>query len=67
MSRYYSDPVRDFEYHDAHQQAELDRLPKCEHCDEPIQNETLVDFDGTLYHCDYFNDNFVKYTENYIE
>ena len=64
---YTDDPVADFERYDAQRQRELDKLPKCEHCGEPIQDETLVDFDGTLYHCDCFSDNFVKYTDDYTQ
>lgn len=32
-------PVADFERWDAQQQAELDELPKCSECGEPIQYE----------------------------
>lgn len=45
------DPIADFERHDAHQQEQLDRLPKCTECCEPIQQDTAVCIDGDWY-CD---------------
>lgn len=36
---YTDDPIQDFLNHDARQQAYLDKLPKCENCGQPIQNE----------------------------
>lgn len=33
------DPVADFARHDAEQQKELDKLPRCDYCDEPIQDD----------------------------
>ena len=35
--------------HDDQLQAELDRLPRCEHCGEPIQDETAVQFNDSLF------------------
>ena len=34
---YTDDPLSDFHRHDAQQQRELDKLPKCDYCDHPIQ------------------------------
>lgn len=33
------DPVKDFENHDTEQQSELDKLPLCIYCGEPIQQD----------------------------
>lgn len=33
------DPIADYERHSAHQEADLDRLPRCSNCDEPIQSD----------------------------
>ena len=33
------DPIADFDRHDAEQQKQLDKLPKCDFCGEPIQDE----------------------------
>lgn len=35
---YTDDPVRDYDRYDREQQKWLDRLPKCDHCHEPIQD-----------------------------
>lgn len=45
------DPVADFERYDAEQQALIDKLPKCEHCGQPIQQDDAVVIDGCFY-CD---------------
>ena len=33
------DPVADFERYDAEQQKEIEKLPRCSECDEPIQDD----------------------------
>ena len=33
------DPIADFERYDAAQEAKLERLPVCEECGEPIQDD----------------------------
>ena len=44
------DPIADFERYDAEQQKKLDRLPKCCHCGEPIQDDFCFDLgDGEIY------------------
>lgn len=35
-----------WERHDAEQQAQLNRLPKCSECGEPIQDEQCFEFEG---------------------
>ena len=65
------DPVRDFERHDAEQQRKLDRLPKCEYCGEPIQDEECYEINGALVHSDcatdYLDKNCKVSTDNYID
>lgn len=39
MKYYSDDPVADYDRYCADQQTELDRLPVCEECGEPIQDE----------------------------
>lgn len=39
---YTDDPLADFERHDAEQQAQLDKLPVCKICQEPIQQEKAI-------------------------
>ena len=38
---YTDDPVADFEAYDRQQEEQLERLPVCEICGEPIQDEHL--------------------------
>ena len=43
------DPVADFERYDAEKEAELEKMPKCSNCGEPIQDGYLFDIEDTLY------------------
>lgn len=47
------DPVADAERYTAEQEAELEKLPKCSECGEPIQTDTYYEFNDELYceHC----------------
>ena len=38
-------PIADYERYSAHQESELNKLPKCSYCDEPIQQDTAVYID----------------------
>lgn len=40
------DPAADFERYDREQQKELEKLPVCEYCGEPIQQEEAVYHNG---------------------
>ena len=39
---YTDDPTADFEVYDAEQERKLDKLPVCECCGEPIQQEKAI-------------------------
>jgi hypothetical protein len=43
------DPERDFLMDDARKEKELEKMPKCSHCGQPIQDDYLFDIDGELY------------------
>ena len=60
-------PERDFLRDDARKEAELAKMPKCEHCESPIQDDYLCDIDGTIYCMECFSENFIKASEDYIE
>jgi formylmethanofuran dehydrogenase subunit E len=62
-----ADPLDDFAAYDAHVSAELAKLPRCEYCDEPIQDDYLCDIDGTICCMECFSENYIRATENYIE
>ena len=40
------DPIADYDRYDAEQQRELKRLPRCNHCDCHIRDETAYYIDG---------------------
>jgi formylmethanofuran dehydrogenase subunit E len=51
--------------YDAEQQEQLDKLPKCEHCEEPIQSNYYFEIEGAIICEDCLNDNFRKDVEDY--
>ena len=55
-----------WEHHDAEQERWLDKLPVCCLCNQSIQNERLFDIEGNLYHEECAEDEFRKWTEDYI-
>jgi hypothetical protein len=57
------DPIADFERHDAEQQAELDKLPICEYCEDPIQDDYYFVIGNECICEDCLNDNFRKDVE----
>lgn len=61
------DPVADFERHDAEQERELSRLPKCYECGHRIQSEECYNIMGDLI-CPRCLDKYHKvWTESYID
>jgi formylmethanofuran dehydrogenase subunit E len=54
-----------FRMHEAEQEGWLKRLPICEECKEPIQDDVLYDIDGTIYCEKCMKDAFRKWTEDY--
>ena len=64
---YYTDnPLSDFARHDAEQQADVDKLPKCSECGYPIQEEHCFEVNGE-YICEKcLNDNHRVFTEDVI-
>lgn len=64
---YTDDPERDFLRHDAKKQRELERLPKCAECGEPIQSERCYEVDGGLICQDCLENNHMRWVEDYAE
>ncbi len=60
------DPIRDFNRHEAEQEAWLRKRPVCVYCGHHIQEENLFDINGELYHEQCAQSEFKKYTEDYI-
>ena len=61
------DPVADFYRWEAEQQRELEKLPNCCHCGEPIQDEHLFDVNGDLFCEECMMENFKKPIESYVK
>lgn len=49
-----------FAQHDAEQESELDKLPECEYCEQPIQDEYAYYIEGVWYCERCMNENFRK-------
>ncbi len=56
-----------FDSHQAQQDAQLDKLPRCCECDEPIQTEHCFEVNGELICPDCMNDNHRKWVEDYVQ
>ena len=61
------DPIRDAAAYDIERQRELDRLPTCDICGEPIQDEFLYDINGVLHCEDCVKSEYLKPVDDYIE
>ena len=64
---YSDDPVADFERYDANLQEQLEWMPHCIDCGEPIQDDHLYNINGDLFCEDCMKANFRRPTENYIK
>lgn len=59
-------PLADFDRHDAEQQKQLDKLPKCYECGEPIQTDECYELNGELICPECLKDNHRKWVEDYV-
>lgn len=64
---YSDDPIADFDRWEDKRQEEEDRLPVCEICGEPIQDDFLYDIEGTLICEECLNSEYRKPVEDYME
>jgi len=64
--RYTDDPHMDFLRHEEELQKQLDELPICDECGEPIQTEDLYDIDGVLF-CENCMEGHRRSVEEYTE
>lgn len=65
-SFYTSDPVADFERHDREQAKQLDSLPVCENCGNPIQGEHLFLINDEFVCTECLIRDFRKDVEDYV-
>jgi formylmethanofuran dehydrogenase subunit E len=56
-----------WEAHDAERQRELERLPRCSECDEPIQSEHCYEINDELICPDCMEKNHRKWVDDYCE
>ena len=61
------DPAKDAERNERRKDAELEKMPKCSHDNEPIQDGYLFDIDGELYCEEHAMELFRKDTADYVE
>jgi formylmethanofuran dehydrogenase subunit E len=64
---YSDDPVKDFEHHDREQAKQLEKLPVCERCTHPIQDEHLFLINDEFVCEKCLNRDFRKDTDDYVE
>lgn len=55
-----------WEKHDAEQQRELEKLPVCDECDEPIQDDHFYEVNDVKICVRCMNEYFRKDTEDYV-
>ena len=61
------DPLIDFERHDREQAKQLERLPVCERCGEPIQDDHLYLINDEFVCPECLERDFRKDTDDYVE
>lgn len=61
------DALELWERHDAEQEAELKKLPVCDYCRKPIQDDYLFDIEGDIICEGCMKQHFRKRTEDYME
>lgn len=64
---YTDDPQADFSRHDAEQQRQIERLPRCDQCNEPIQDDYFYDINGEYICSRCMKDSFRKEVSDYVE
>lgn len=61
------DPVADFALWDAEQQKQLERLPECANCGEPIMADHFYEIEGVQVCPDCMDSDYRRDTYDYIE
>lgn len=60
------DPLMDFARHDAEQQAQLDKLPRCSECGEPIQTEECYEINDEYICPECLEHNHKKWVDDIV-
>ena len=61
------DPVADFDRWDEEQQRQLEKLPKCAYCGEPIQDDIYFEINGEPVCEECLIEHHRKAVEDYVE
>lgn len=61
------DPLADYDRYCDEQERELDKLPKCDYCNEPITDDFYFEINGDIICEECLKDNFRKAVDDYIE
>lgn len=61
------DPVKDYDRYAEEQDKQLQKLPRCSECDNPIQTEECYEINDELICPECLQDNHRKWVEDYIE
>lgn len=65
---FYSDnPAADAARYDAEQKAQVDKLPRCAYCDEPITTDECYEINDELICPDCLIQEHRKWTDDYVE
>lgn len=64
---YTNNPLADFLNHDREQEAQLQKMPVCEYCDEHIQDEYCYYINGEFICPGCMNGYFKKNTDDFID
>lgn len=64
---YTNDPVADAENYLAEQEKELDKLPQCSECDNPITTEHCFEVNDELICPECMDNNHRKWVEDYVQ
>lgn len=66
MSFYSDDPERDFDRWDAYQAQQEARLPKCEKCGKPINDDIYFEIDEEILCEKCMHDEYARSTEDWL-
>lgn len=62
-----ADPLDDYNAYSTHQQSELDKLPRCSYCDEPIQDDFCYEINDELICLECLEQHHRKWVDDYVE
>lgn len=64
---YTDDPIADYDNYSRKLEEELEKLPRCVYCEEPIQDEYCYYLEGGLWCEECLKEQFRKPVEHYMD